>query len=40
MTTVWIPWAEATVWLAGVLISNGILTYLCRRYGNMALPTR
>jgi two-component system, cell cycle sensor histidine kinase PleC len=32
MTTVWIPWAEATVWLAGVLISNGILTYLCRRY--------
>jgi two-component system cell cycle sensor histidine kinase PleC len=32
MTTVWIPWSEATVWLAGVLISNGILTYLCRRY--------
>jgi two-component system cell cycle sensor histidine kinase PleC len=32
MTTVWVQWSEAAVWLAGVLISNGILTYLCRRY--------
>ncbi len=32
MMTVWVPWSESTVWLAGVLIGNGILTYLCRRY--------
>jgi len=32
MTTVWVPLAETAVWLASVLVSNGILTYLCRRY--------
>ncbi|MCT8971107.1 sensor histidine kinase [Microbaculum marinisediminis] len=32
MMTVWVPWSESSVWLAGVLISNGILTYLCRRF--------
>lgn len=32
MTTLWIPWSQGALWLSGVLIGNGILTYLCRRY--------
>jgi len=38
MTTFWVPWSEASIWLAGVLIGNGILTYLCRRYEHTDPP--
>jgi len=39
MTTVWVPWSQSSLWLAGVLIGNGILTFLCRRFENLP-PTR
>ncbi|ESR26731.1 Signal transduction histidine kinase [Lutibaculum baratangense AMV1] len=32
VTSVWAPWQEVALWLTGVLIGNGILTILCRRY--------
>ncbi len=32
ITSVWAPWNEVVLWLAGVLIGNGILTLLCRRF--------
>ncbi len=32
MSTVWVPWANAVTWLAGVFIGNGILTFMCRRF--------
>lgn len=38
MSTVWIPWSETSIWLAGVLIGNGILTFLCRRYEHQVPP--
>lgn len=38
--SVWAPWSEALVWFAGVLIGNGILTYLCRRFISIEPRTR
>jgi two-component system, cell cycle sensor histidine kinase PleC len=32
MTTVWVAWEHAGLWLAGVLVGNAILTMICRRY--------
>ncbi|MEJ8572947.1 HAMP domain-containing sensor histidine kinase [Microbaculum marinum] len=32
MLSVWVSWTHAAIWLAAILIGNGLLTHLCRRY--------
>jgi two-component system, cell cycle sensor histidine kinase PleC len=32
MASMWVPWTSAVLWLTGVLIGNGILTLMCRRF--------